>query len=915
MLDGVIGLVAMVAVVAMGVLMARQRTRLSLLERELGALRSYVLSQPPSPAPSAPPETLAEPPAVAAEAAGTIALPTEAAANPEGGLAAALPAGPWVPEQPDAKARPDAPPEAAAPKSPPPVPAQPRPSLETTLGTRWAVWVGGVALALGGIFLVRYSIEAGWFGPAARVALAVLFGLVLTAGGEAVRRHDFRLPVPGATGAYIPAILTAAGAFTLFGAVYAAHGLYGFIGPVTAFVLLGAIGVGTMLLALLHGQALAGVGLVGSFVTPVLVASEAPNAWTLFGYVAVVLAASVAVARLRVWRALASAAFAGSGLWTLLYLAEMQPVDVNVVLFIGVATIVVLAFLWARADQPSSRPFPSSVAAAFVALAALAMMIGDADAVAATRAATTLLLLMLLVAAWRGETLPLLVGAAVATVLCYLRIGLAGTFSLSFLGEPIDVEGFSVLTQFDALRLPGLVLSLAFLALGIWQARRLVAAAPLTASVWVAGAAVVPLSVAAGCWLAFGNLDIDFRFAAATLALAVLLAAGGEAVARAESPPLKGGTAVAIMIAGAGAALVLAIHMGAGPATTTILIAIAALAPALVTRLRSWPVLGWLCVGAAVVVLLRAAVDPTVVGPAALATTPVLNMLLPAYGIPALAFAACAWQLARTTGGRPRLAMEALAALFALLTAAVLTRHAMQGGMLAGGAPTLAEQSIYTLIALGFGAVLISMDLRSPSPVMRWASIGLGVISVAAVVIQHFLVLNPLFTNESTGSISVVNLLFLGYLLPAAAAGGLAWMARGRRPQWYVTMLALTGAALAFAYATLSVRRLFKGQYIGWWSGLGQVETYAYSALWLAMGVAVLLVGARSGSWALRAASGALISIAVAKVFLFDMSNLEGVLRALSFIGLGAVLIGIGLFYQRLLRRAGTDLAASASPQ
>ena len=47
-----------------------------------------------------------------------------------------------------------------------------------------------------------------------------------------------------------------------------------------------------------------------------------------------------------------------------------------------------------------------------------------------------------------------------------------------------------------------------------------------------------------------------------------------------------------------------------------------------------------------------------------------------------------------------------------------------------------------------------------------------------------------------------------------------------------------------------------------------------------------------------------LIAVAVAKVFLFDMSELEGVLRALSFIGLGVVLIGIGLFYQKLLTRA-----------
>ena len=51
--------------------------------------------------------------------------------------------------------------------------------------------------------------------------------------------------------------------------------------------------------------------------------------------------------------------------------------------------------------------------------------------------------------------------------------------------------------------------------------------------------------------------------------------------------------------------------------------------------------------------------------------------------------------------------------------------------------------------------------------------------------------------------------------------------------------------------------------------------------------------------------------VAVAKVFLFDMSELEGVLRALSFIGLGVVLIGIGLFYQRMLTRAG----GAATPQ
>ncbi|MGD4927050.1 DUF2339 domain-containing protein, partial [Xanthomonas citri pv. citri] len=55
--------------------------------------------------------------------------------------------------------------EAAA---PPPLPA-PAPGFEERLGTRWVVWIGGLALALGGFFMVRYSIEAGLVGPGVRV--------------------------------------------------------------------------------------------------------------------------------------------------------------------------------------------------------------------------------------------------------------------------------------------------------------------------------------------------------------------------------------------------------------------------------------------------------------------------------------------------------------------------------------------------------------------------------------------------------------------------------------------------------------------------------------------------------------------------------------------------------------------------
>jgi uncharacterized membrane protein len=42
----------------------------------------------------------------------------------------------------------------------------------------------------------------------------------------------------------------------------------------------------------------------------------------------------------------------------------------------------------------------------------------------------------------------------------------------------------------------------------------------------------------------------------------------------------------------------------------------------------------------------------------------------------------------------------------------------------------------------------------------------------------------------------------------------------------------------------------------------------------------------------------------VLKVFIGDMSNLEGLLRIASFVGLGFCLVGIGWLYQRFVRGA-----------
>ncbi|MHB2267332.1 DUF2339 domain-containing protein [Aliihoeflea sp. PC F10.4] len=895
-------------IIAIGVaffLLNKQNARLQALERSIASLRQQVATSNAGTATQTALVEVADAPAKPEPSAPT--------------LKEAVFAGPWQ----LSTSTPSLQTEQATPSSPPADKLKAgKPDIETALGTRWAVWVGGLALALGGIFLVRYSLEAGIFGPGVRLTFAALFGVMLAVAGEFARRRGFQAPVAGVNGAYIPAILTAAAAFTLFGAVYAAHALYWFIGPATTFVLLGAVAIATVVVALAHGQVLAGLGLIGSYLTPMLVSSDAPNPWVLFVYLAIVLAATVSVASIRRWHALAATAFAGAGLWSIAYLLVMFEPSAGPVAFLHLVGLAAIAGIWLRRadDEAPNRPDMPSVMAGVMTGIVTALLVRElAGLVSARLLATTLLAAMVGIAMWRPRAIELLHAAGATAILIQVWDYLDGSFYMLLERGTIALDGAWPLTVGMIFAPYSAAIAILVLIAGVFMARKLAAERALHAAAWAFWAAALPLVTVAATWVLVGNLNIDWRFALLALGLAGVLAASAELVGRAEERPQRGGSAVSFLAAGAAAAFCLALLAGFGPVMTTILTGLAAAVPAAATRLRSWPVLGWLSVGIAAVTLARIGVDPTIAGSQWLSTTPVLNALTPGYLLPAAAFAYAAWQLARTADGRARLAMEAFGALFALLGVAMLVRHAMNGGVIDASEPALAEQAIYTLIMIGGGGILLALDRRAPSPVFQWGSIALGMLSLLFIVSSHLITLNPLFTNASTGSIPVFNLLLLAYLIPAAAMAALAWRARDIRPDWYVTTLAIGASALAFAYVGFSVRRIFQGEFIGAWKGMGELETYTHSAIWLLLGVALLVAGLRFGSRTLRLASAALVVLAVAKVFLYDMRQLEGVLRALSFMGLGGVLIGIGLFYQRMLGKAPDlrrpdESAGEASP-
>src|SRR5262249_58244575 len=106
--------------------------------------------------------------------------------------------------------------------------------------------------------------------------------------------------------------------------------------------------------------------------------------------------------------------------------------------------------------------------------------------------------------------------------------------------------------------------------------------------------------------------------------------------------------------------------------------------------------------------------------------------------------------------------------------------------------------------------------------------------------------------------------------------------------------------ALGFFYLSVETRRWFQGEILS----AGEPSTaewYAYSAVWLAYGAALLCLGIWRGDAALRFAGLAIGAVVAVKAFVFDMAALTGLYRAASFLGLGASLVALAYLYHPLI--------------
>jgi uncharacterized membrane protein len=74
---------------------------------------------------------------------------------------------------------------------------------------------------------------------------------------------------------------------------------------------------------------------------------------------------------------------------------------------------------------------------------------------------------------------------------------------------------------------------------------------------------------------------------------------------------------------------------------------------------------------------------------------------------------------------------------------------------------------------------------------------------------------------------------------------------------------------------------------------------FTYSALWMAYGAMLMVVGFWRRSAFVRWQALVLIAFTIGKVFLYDVSELDRGYRIVSFIVLGALLLAISFVYQR----------------
>ena len=815
--------------------------------------------------------------------------------------------------KPDQLAKPDRPPQTETPEATAsPLPAEGAPAtppksfvfdgekiaqLFAWCKENWFIVVAAVSLAMAGIFLVQYGIENGVLSPTNRVLCALIFGAGLIGFGEWIRR---RASDEHGVTAFLPSAFAGAGIVTLFSALLSAQQLYGLIGKEMAFGGLVGIAALAVLLGWLYGPLVSAIGLIGAVAVPFMVSDgTSENVTWLFYYFALISAVGLGVDAMKRSAWISSlgllAPYIGAAL---IWMASGSEHFIVFAALIAIAAIViptvqlrpafdgVMSSKWLLSNPASNWPeFPTRLAAAgILGLAGVSVLVSMGGEAGFWLALAALALTLFALGYWLNRT-TVLDDLAIAVALAMLAvIGLSGLFGLDIATTitPSPDYGHSPPMLPTWLTAFGIGIS----ALAGWRSLR----DARNDLWWAAGAAIfAPATVIllALYWQPLASMGTT-RWAAHVLAVSALMVVLAEQMVRVTNRlGDDSGTARLRLALFALAALnMIAFALSIVLTETALTLGFAGLAVSAAWLDRKFDIrpISWFVQGAIALCSYRLVADPGL--PWALETS-LIELSIGFLGT--MALIAAAWWLLQHRK-RESAMMVAESAIWSLggIFVCLLLHRALDDNDVG----THWSLSLFSMILLiSAAAQLYRAKVGGIVQLVRTALASIFA-TLGLLLLASAIALAPLARGIVLGP-PIFDSLLVAYLLPALLLAGVAWrfdhLDKGMR-------FVAGGAALVSAtvYVGLEIRRLWQGPDLTA-PGVMDGELYTYTIAMLVVGSVVLGLALLKKSHALRTAAFTIIALTIAKVFLIDMSGLEGLTRVLSFLALGLVLAGLAL--------------------
>ncbi len=170
--------------------------------------------------------------------------------------------------------------------------------LVTSFKENWLIWVGSFAMLIGVGYLVQVISSHIEVSPVGRITSLLIASLLVLLGGEWFHRKEQQHPERkkrASNFTYVPAVITSTGLTGIYCTVLYAFVVYQLLSPTWSFGFLALAATLSLFLSLRQGPLMAALGLIGGYSAPLWITAAEPNFFLLMGYISIISAAATLV--------------------------------------------------------------------------------------------------------------------------------------------------------------------------------------------------------------------------------------------------------------------------------------------------------------------------------------------------------------------------------------------------------------------------------------------------------------------------------------------------------------------------------------------------------------------------------------------------------------------------------------------